>query len=59
MFDGRDKVRMLPGQRYDDDVELASKALETACRPQDRYAWAAEIFIDESDMWIVTAACEQ
>lgn len=58
MFEGRDEVRMLTNERYE-DVEQARKALQRACRPQDPYALAAEVSDGEHDMWIVMAAYEE
>ena len=58
MFEGRDEVRPLARQDYD-NTEQARKALQNACRPQDPYALAAEVSNGERDMWIVMAAyCE-
>jgi len=58
MFEGRDEVRMLTQDRYDDS-EQARKALQRACRPQDLYALAAEVSDGERGMWIVMAAYEE
>jgi hypothetical protein len=55
MFDGREDVRRLSKQRFD-DTERARFALEQACRPQDAYALAAEVDDGERDIWIVMAA---
>ena len=55
MFEGREDVRRLEKQEYD-NTEQARKALQSACRPQDPYALAAEVSNGERDMWIVMAA---
>jgi hypothetical protein len=58
MFEGRDEVRPLAKQNYD-NTEQARKALQNACSPRDIYALAAEVSNGERDMWIVMAAyCE-
>lgn len=49
MFEGRDEVRKLSNERYE-DIEQARKALQRACKPQDLYALAAEVSDGEHDM---------
>ncbi|MFM0087652.1 hypothetical protein PQR46_12050 [Paraburkholderia sediminicola] len=58
MFEGRDEVRMLCQDQFD-DAERARKALETACLPHDPYALATRVDDGVRDLWIVMAAyCE-
>jgi hypothetical protein len=55
MFAGKHEVRMLSEQIYDNS-EIARKALQHACKPEDPFALAVNVDDGERDIWIVMAA---